>query len=107
MRALGQNPTEDELQDMISEVDPDDNRTIDFSQFLTLMARKESEIKEAFKVFDKDGNGFIPADEIRHIITNFGPRLTYEEVDVIIREADIDGDSQINYDEFVNMMLAK
>ena len=65
MRSLGQNPTEAELQDMINEVDADGNGTIDFPEFLNLMARKmqdtdsEEELKEAFKVFDKDGNGFI------------------------------------------------
>lgn len=40
MRSLGQNPTEAELQDMINEVDADGNGTIDFPEFLMLMARK-------------------------------------------------------------------
>lgn len=40
MRSLGQNPTESELQDMINEVDADGNGTIDFPEFLMLMARK-------------------------------------------------------------------
>eukprot|EP00976_Prorocentrum_cordatum_P032308 656961-Prorocentrum_minimum.AAC.2 len=91
MRSLGQNPTEAELQDMINEVDADGNGTIDFPEFLSLMAKKmkpalfrgfgslrlltmhlrppqdtdsEEELKEAFKVFDKDGNGFISAAEV-------------------------------------------
>ena len=78
MRSLGQNPTEAELQDMINEVDADGNGTIDFPEFLTMMARKmrdtdsEEEIREAFKVFDKDGNGFISAAELRHVMTNLG-----------------------------------
>ena len=78
MRSLGQNPTEAELQDMINEVDVDRNGTIDFPEFLTMMARKmrdtdsEEEIKEAFKVFDKDGNGYISAAELRHVMTNLG-----------------------------------
>jgi calmodulin len=63
MRSLGQNPTEAELQDLINEVDADGYGTIDFTEFITMMARKmkdtesEEEIRVAFKVFDKDGNG--------------------------------------------------
>ena len=94
-------------------VDTDGSGSIDFPEFLTMMARKmkdtdsEEEILEAFKVFDKDGNGFISAAELRHIMTNLGEKLTDEEVDEMIREADIDGDGQINYEEFVKMMMSK
>jgi len=69
-----------------------------------MMARKmkdtdsEEEIREAFRVFDKDGNGFISAAELRHVMTNLGEKLTDEEVDEMIREADVDGDGQVNYD---------
>ncbi|CAK9268471.1 unnamed protein product [Sphagnum jensenii] len=113
MRSLGQNPTEAELQDMINEVDADGSGTIDFPEFLNLMARKmkdtdsEEELKEAFRVFDKDQNGFISAAELRHVMTNLGEKLTDDEVDEMIREADVDGDGQINYEEFVKMMMSK
>ena len=79
------------------------NGTIDFPEFLTTMAKKmkdtdsEEELKEAFRVFDKDGNGYISAAELRHVMTNLGEKLTDEEVDEMIREADIDGDGQVNY----------
>ena len=119
MRSLGQNPTEAELQDMVNEVDADGNGTIDFPEFLNLMAKKmkvhvlagcsgavegskhssaapaaqraasaqlghtqqttlvplqdsdsEEELREAFKVFDKDGNGFISAAEVSSALCN-------------------------------------
>ena len=68
------------------QVDVDGNGTIDFPEFLSLMARKmkdvdsEEELREAFKVFDRDGNGFISAAELRHVMTNLGEKLTDEEV---------------------------
>lgn len=79
------------------------NGTIDFPEFLTMMSRKlsdvdsEEELREAFKTFDRDGNGLISAAELRHVMTNLGEKLTDEEVDEMIREADLDGDGQVNY----------
>lgn len=98
MRSLGQNPTEADLRQMISEVDADDSGTIDFAEFLTLMARKiktkdsDAEILEAFKVFDKDGSGKISADELRLVMHNLGEKLSDQEVEDMIREADTNGD---------------
>jgi len=111
MRSLGQNPSESELQDMINEVDADNNGTIDFPEFLTMMARKmkdtdsEEEIREAFKVFDRDNNGFISAAELRHVMTSIGEKLTDDEVDEMIREADQDGDGRIDCTFFCSRLL--
>jgi calmodulin len=102
MRSLGQNPSEEELQKMIEEVDKDGSGTIDFKEFLTLMARKmndtdtEEELIDAFKV---------SAHELRFVMTTAGEQLTNEEIDEMIREADIDGDGYIDYEEFVRMMM--
>ena len=52
--------------------------------------------KEAFKVFDRDNNGFISAAELRHVMTSIGEKLTDDEVDEMIREADQDGDGRID-----------
>ncbi len=58
-------------------------------------------------MFDKEGNGTISTKELRHIMTTIGDKLTDEEVNQMIEEADIDGDGVINYEEFVRMMMAK
>ena len=47
--------------------------------------------------FDKDGNGFISSAELRHIMTTLGERLTDEEVDELIKQADVDGAGMVNY----------
>lgn len=57
-------------------------------------------------MFDKDGNGHISAAELRHVMTSLGEKMNEEEVDEMIREADVDGDGQINYQEFIKMMVS-
>lgn len=91
----------------------DRNPKINFSEFLCLMAQQikatdtEDELIESFKVFDRDGDGFINAAELRYSMMNLGEKLMDTEVDDMIQEADRDGDGAINYDEFVKMMVAK
>ena len=98
MRSLGHKPTEEGLKIMIDEVDADGNGNIDFAEFLTLMARRmkakdtQTEIAEAFKVFDKDNSGKISVKELRDVMTSLGEKLTKNEVEDMIKDADIDGD---------------
>uniref|UniRef100_A0AAY4A961 EF-hand domain-containing protein n=1 Tax=Denticeps clupeoides TaxID=299321 RepID=A0AAY4A961_9TELE len=74
-----------------------------------------AEFKEAFSLFDKDGDGTITTKELGTVMRSLGQNPTEaelqdminEEVDEMIREADIDGDGQVNYEEFVQMMTAK
>jgi Ca2+-binding EF-hand superfamily protein len=78
--------------------------TINFDEFAMMMSRRmssveseEVELLEAFKVFDKDGDGYIGAAELRDIMLTLGERLTDAEADELVREADRDGDGRINY----------
>ncbi|KAI8354399.1 hypothetical protein B0O80DRAFT_386184 [Mortierella sp. GBAus27b] len=113
MRALGQKPTQAEVQELIKNADLDGNGKISFSEFVVMMTRdsdtggvssRESELKAAFSVFDKDGDGIITTKEVFQALTNLGERLTQSEIEEMIREADKDSDGKISYDEFARMM---
>ena len=112
LRSLGQNPTEAELKDMIKEADTTSSGTLDFQEFRTMMKKKntctstKSQIREAFRVFDKDGNGLISPAELKQTITEMGDECTDEEVEEMIKEADTDGDGQVNFEEFQTMMTS-
>ena len=67
----------------------------------------EEELVEAFRVFDREGNGKISAKELKDVMCNFGVKLDDAEGDEMIKEAGADGDGNINYEEFVRMLMAK
>merc|ERR1712226_913094 len=110
MRSLGQNPSEAEIQDMVNKVDMDGSGMLNFPEFLMMMGLKmeaesaEDEIREAFQVFDGDGNGFINRQELACVMSNLGETLSAAEIQTMIDQADLDGDGQINYEEFYAMM---
>lgn len=68
---------------------------------------KKKLARHSLQVFDKDGNGYICAAELCHVVTNLREKLTDEELDEMIGEADIDGDGQINHEAFIQTMTAR
>jgi len=111
MRSIGQNPTEDEILELVMESDLNGDGTIDFQEFLEMMKRKSSEtdqteaLKEAFKIFDKNRNGYIEARELRAVTTTLGQTLSDEEFNEFWQEADQNHDGKLDYEEFIKMML--
>ena len=95
-----------------SQKNPKDTGTINFDEFLSMMGRKisanfEEEMKVAFKMFDKDKNGYIERDELKQMMTKLGEKLTDGEIDEMMKEADTDNDGRVNYNEFLAMMKPK
>lgn len=80
------------------------NGVIDFEEFLEMIVKEmnktdtEEEMREAFKIFDRSGNGFITAKELKHGMVFMGERLSDEEVEEMMREADSDGDGRISFE---------
>ena len=93
---------------MIRNVDKNSNGAIDFNEFIEMMLRRDSKIEEdvlhAFRVFDRDGDGLISAEELKLTMNNLGEPLTDHEVKSMIEAADIDGDGRINFQEFSRLM---
>ncbi|WOL03140.1 calmodulin-2/4-like isoform X2 [Canna indica] len=112
LRSLGQDPTNGELQDMIREVDMDGNGTIELDEFRKIISMKmkevdaEEELRAAFKVFDKDDDGYISADELMIVMANLGEQVTQDEVQEMIMEADTNGDGHVDFSEFSKIMMA-
>lgn len=113
MRALGQHPSEEDVAEMIKAVDKDGNGQIDLDEFIAMMSSSkkdlitEEEIKEAFMLFDLDGDGVTTAAELRTAMTSLGETLTDEEVDELLKIVDTNGDGNIDYKEFYRLMMAK
>ena len=97
MRSLGQNPTDAEVQDIINEVDVDGSGSMEFPEFCIMMVKKmsetdtENEVREAYRVFDKDKDGFITRDEMKMIFAALPERLSQEEIEEMLDAADDDG----------------
>ena len=62
------------------------------------------DLREAFRIFDKDKSGYIDGKEIILVTGTLGQALSDEELEAFMAEADLDGDGKLDYNEFVQMM---
>ncbi|EAW56146.1 calmodulin-like 6, isoform CRA_c [Homo sapiens] len=114
MSLLGINPTKSELASMAKDVDRDNKGFFNCDGFLALMGvyhekaqNQESELRAAFRVFDKEGKGYIDWNTLKYVLMNAGEPLNEVEAEQMMKEADKDGDRTIDYEEFVAMMTGE
>ncbi|OCF58472.1 myosin regulatory light chain cdc4 [Kwoniella mangroviensis CBS 10435] len=91
LRSLGQNPTQAEVQGL--ERGLQGGGTFGYEEFLNVLNRPDGwkpagtadEFIKGFQVFDKSGNGFIGAGELRYVLTQLGEKMSDEEVDELLK----------------------
>uniref|UniRef100_A0A3B3B7P1 EF-hand domain-containing protein n=1 Tax=Oryzias melastigma TaxID=30732 RepID=A0A3B3B7P1_ORYME len=112
MRTMGYMPTEMELIELSQQIC---GGRVDFEDFVELMGPKMlaetadmigvKELRDAFREFDSDGDGQISLGELREAMRKLmGQQLKHCEIDEILRDVDLNGDGEVDFEEFVRMM---
>ncbi|TYH43980.1 hypothetical protein ES332_D11G162800v1 [Gossypium tomentosum] len=97
---------------MIEKIDVNGDNYVDIDEFGALYQTimddrdEEDDIKEAFKVFDQNGDRFSTNEELRTILALLGLKQgrTIEDCKRMIKKVDVDGDGMVNFKEFKQMM---
>ncbi|KAI4371517.1 hypothetical protein MLD38_019742 [Melastoma candidum] len=109
LRSLGLKPSADQLDVLTLKADTNNNGLVEFSEFVALVAPDllpakspytDKQLRGLFRVFDRDGNGYITAAELAHSMARLGHALTADELTGMIKEADLDEDGMISFEEF-------
>ncbi|CAF0853698.1 unnamed protein product [Adineta steineri] len=102
---------ENEAQLLLGSADEDHSGGIDMREFISIMTTPinqqdlEEELRATFRVFDKDGNGTINANELKRFVRLYDTELTEDEADDMISQADPNKTGSINYDDFIQFLL--
>jgi calmodulin len=116
LRVFGFRPSKEELQEILVEIDEDGSGEIEFGEFCQLCAKflveepdeetMKAELKDAFRMYDKEGNGFISTGQIREIFQEVDPNIKDEDLDDVIDEIDEDGSGNLDFEAFCRLMLS-
>ena len=113
LKAIDINASDEEIKEIIAEINLEGNGEINFEKFVSIVNRRdkdvdnEEEVLNAFKLFDKEGNGLININDLKHIMLTCGNNFSETEINDLLKEADIDMDGYINYEEFIRALLSK
>lgn len=113
IKSINTDVSDEELLELLQEIDLEVNGEINFEKFVSMVNRREydvdteEELLNAFKIFDKEGNGLINLNELKHIMLKVGKNLSESEIDEMLKDADIDMDGFINFEEFIRSVLTK
>lgn len=105
---FGKAMEKEDIEKMFDSVDTDKSGFIEYSEFIVAAMNEKNiltneKLQAAFKMFDKDGSGSISASEIKEVL-GFGQSMSEEAVNDIIKQVDDNGDGEISFDEFAQMM---
>ncbi|XP_070987553.1 calcium-binding protein 8-like [Oncorhynchus clarkii lewisi] len=79
----------------------------DSDQLASISVEELDEIREAFRVLDRDGNGFISKQELGMAMRSLGYMPSEVELAIIMQRLDMDGDGQVDFDEFMTILGPK
>ena len=102
--------TKVEIENMIDKVDDNHNGSIDFEEFVELMFQKinsqdeQEEFLYAFRQYDQDGDGSISAQDFRKILNSLDVKISYQEIDSMMKDLNLNEDGHIDFQEFVRIM---
>merc|ERR1712151_179664 len=113
MQSLGFDVKHAVVYNMVADLDADGSGEIEFGEFLDVMTAKLSdkntkeEIDRVFKLFDKDRNGTLEADDLSRVCKELGEDMTEEDIREVIGRMDVDGDGAVGLDYFYAVITKK
>merc|ERR1712038_1364549 len=113
---MGMHVSTHALKEIVDEIDEDESGELEFPEFIQLAAKflieedeeqMKWELREAFRIYDKHGNGYITTEVLKEILREIDGTLSEYNLDQIIEEVDEDESGTVDFDEFMAMMTGE